>query len=438
MPKAFISILGNNDYLECRHTYNNVVSDIPVKYCQEDLIKFFCKDFSEDDEIRIYLTEDAKNKNWFNNGHKDRDNKVKENIGLQERLKRLNLRSKVIPREIPEGKNELEIWEIFNIIYNDLRNCEEVIVDVTHSFRYLPMLLTILLNFSKYTKGISIDGIYYAAFETLGSIPEVAKIPVEERIVPIFNLTSFSQLQDYTVATFDFINNANLTLLKKAFSKLEKIHTDGNDLIKLQKSVLSKLEDLTQKIALCRGKELIEYNYELLKEMLNNLKEKQSLSSFNILIDNIIQKIEGFNKNPFSLTYTIVDWCLKHNLYQQALTFFQEFLITSVLYDCRLDYHNKDLRELVSKAFRIYAQNIPEDQWQEPARSQKELVKDIIRKESFQKVKDIYQTLIDYRNDVNHAGFLENSRSTEKIKNKIRVLIQSFNQLFNSHAHQLI
>ncbi len=76
MPKAFISILGTNNYLECRHSFGKIVTDEPVKYCQEDLVKIFCKDFTTEDEIRIFLTKDAEQKNWFNDGHLD--SKTKE------------------------------------------------------------------------------------------------------------------------------------------------------------------------------------------------------------------------------------------------------------------------------------------------------------------------------------------------------------------------
>jgi len=153
MAKSFISILGASDYLECRHKFNEIITETPVKYSQEDIAKLICKDFGPEDEIRIFLTEKAKEKNWENDSH------GKPNKGLKTRLNELNLKCKIKTYIIKEGKDENEIWEIFETIYNSFTDNEIVYVDITHSFRYLLMLLTIILNFPdikkyKYTRDI--------------------------------------------------------------------------------------------------------------------------------------------------------------------------------------------------------------------------------------------------------------------------------------------
>ncbi|HPZ06717.1 MAG TPA: TM1812 family CRISPR-associated protein [Candidatus Eremiobacteraeota bacterium] len=59
MNNTFISVLGTNNYLECRYNNGGI-----VKYIQEDLIKRYCIDRNEVDEIRIFLTKEARTKNW--------------------------------------------------------------------------------------------------------------------------------------------------------------------------------------------------------------------------------------------------------------------------------------------------------------------------------------------------------------------------------------
>jgi len=66
-----------------------------------------------------------------------------------------------IIKEIPDGKDTDEIWEIFDIIYNALEEDDNIYIDITHSFRYLPMLLLVLLNYAKYLKNIKIKQITY-------------------------------------------------------------------------------------------------------------------------------------------------------------------------------------------------------------------------------------------------------------------------------------
>jgi len=429
MKKAFISILGTNDYLECRHSFNGLTTDAPVKYCQEDLLKIFCKDFDEESEIRIFLTEDAKEKNWLDNGHRDLNGNPIPNIGLENRIKQLQLPSKVKAISIQEGYTEEAIWENFRIMFESFRDEEEVIVDVTHSFRSLPILMITLLNFARQVKKIKVKGIYYAAFEALGTIQEMRKIKPEDRIVQILNLTTFSELQDWTTATYDFINNANAKSMHKLISESSKV--TSNEPFRIEKlfprKVVEKLDLLINDIALCRGKELFNFNYQELKNDISSLKDYKSIPvAFNYLIDELYKKVEPFNNNLEELTLTVAEWCIKHNLIQQAITLLQEFTITFILQRNQMDVQDHKNRELVAQAFRIASQNIDEQCWKEPASCNKEIVKKILRDELLNKLCSDFSSLTDLRNDVNHGGFLSDSRSIEKIKGKLKALVDSY------------
>jgi CRISPR-associated Csx2 family protein len=433
MRKAFISILGTNDYLECFHSYGGIVTEKPVKYCQEDMIKIFCKDFDEESEIRVFLTKDAENINWLDNGHIDRaTNQPIQNRGLKTRLEELKLKSPIIVRSIKEGFTEEEIWEIFQVIFNSLREDEEVIVDITHSFRSLPMLMIVLLNYAKQVKNIKVSGIYYAAFETLGSIKEVSKKPVEERIVPILNLTLFSELQSWTNATYDFINNANI----EGLNKLLKASIRNSNTVSVQEkffptNVTRSLNNFINNIALCRGKALIEFDYETLKNNIDKLKTSELPTAFNNLIEIVKNKISLFNKDPKKLMLAIADWCLKHNLYQQASTLLQEFTITIILLEMNLNYTDEKNRVLCSQVFRIQSQNIPEQEWIEPASVNKQLVKDIMNLELLQNISPLFNSLTALRNDVNHSGFLNNARSSDSIRDRLKTIVDEYKNIFN-------
>jgi CRISPR-associated Csx2 family protein len=417
MSKSFISILGTNDYLECYHSFNGKKSDVPVKYVQEDMVKFFCQDFDDNDEIRIFLTDLARKTNWENDGF------GKPNEGLKNRLAKLNLKSKIYDFSIPVGNNEEEIWEIFEIILNKFRNDENVIVDITHSFRFLPMLLTTLLNYAKYQKNIFVKGIYYAAFESLGSYNVAKDIPIEERIVPIFDLTSLSKLQDWTVASFDFIHNANVSTLRNLFNK----EWSNNQNNYLPKKVVSDLDKLILNIATCRGKELIDTNFE---EMKNNILALKSFTTLPkplfYLIDELHKKIKNFNNNLLELSIAIAEWCFEHNYFQQLVTLLQEFTITLVLNKCNLDISDRELRTIASQAFKITAENISEENWLEPAKKYPDITKELINTEILNKLKDVFQTLLEIRNDINHGGFLKNARNVDRLKSRIQRTIDDY------------
>jgi len=54
--------------------------------------------------------------------------------------------------EIVKGKDEEEIWAIFQKIYDVLEENDEVTFDVTHSYRFLPMLGLLLLQHPQFYK----------------------------------------------------------------------------------------------------------------------------------------------------------------------------------------------------------------------------------------------------------------------------------------------
>jgi CRISPR-associated Csx2 family protein len=427
MKKAFISILGNNNYLECRHSYAGVTTDIPVKYCQEDMLKIFCQDFDDNSEIRIFLTEDARKKNWLDNGHKNKDNNIILNRGLKNRLEDLKIPSLIKEIPIKEGFDEKEIWEIFNIIFESFREGEEVIVDVTHSFRSLPLLMITLLNYAKQVKKIRVLGIYYAAFESVGSIEQIKNIPVEERIVPILNLTSFSELQDWTNATYDFVNNANVNKMKVLVRSVAAKSNIENPVIRFFPArTIEKLEELVNDIALCRGDELIKFDYTTLRSEFKQLRSDEISKPFNHLTEIIHSKIALFQQKPENLVITLAEWCLTHNLIQQAITLIQEFTITLILEKNNLKRAAEQYRNLVSQTFRIYSQKISEPEWKTPASDNKDLVYKFLNDDLIQKLSPSFSSLTELRNDVNHAGFLVTARSSKSIKDRLKNILEDY------------
>ncbi|WPX08776.1 TIGR02221 family CRISPR-associated protein [Anaerocellum danielii] len=94
---------------------------------------------------------------------------------------------------IPRGFNDSEIWQIFDIVTSHIDESDQILFDITHGYRYLPMLEIVMLNFLKTVKNIEILGIYYSIFET----KEVKK--------PILNLTPFIDLLDLSIGINAFL-----------------------------------------------------------------------------------------------------------------------------------------------------------------------------------------------------------------------------------------
>ena len=97
-----------------------------VKYVQNAVVEIEENNF---DETYIFCTEEVLKKR-FNELEKEKNYKYKS-------------------IEIVKGKDEEEIWAIFQRIYDVLEENDEVTFDVTHSYRFLPMLGLLLLYFLK-------------------------------------------------------------------------------------------------------------------------------------------------------------------------------------------------------------------------------------------------------------------------------------------------
>ena len=421
MSKAFISILGTNDYLETRHKFpDGKDTNEPVKYIQEDLIKEFCKDWTKDDEIRIFLTDETEKKNWLDDGHKDKEGNVIKNAGLEKRLNALGISAKITPIKIPTGDSESEIWEIFDIISSSFRKDEKVIVDITHSFRSLPMLLTVMLNYTRQIKNIEVEGIYYAAFETLGPIPEARKIPVQERTAPIFDLTPLVKLQEWTNAVRDFIEFANVKELQKMIKRENLFQKNIDEENKLLRKTFRMLDKVSENIALCRGEEIVNNNYSEIRKNLNELKEtKIKLKPIKNLFDLIDKKIGGFSDNDLNNGFIAVEWCMEHKLYQQAITILQETIITKILLLLELDYSNLKYRKIVTSAIRFINEKIPEESWLGDAGEHKEITKKIMQNPFVNEIRKDFDKISSIRNDVNHAGFVKGNRNSDSILTRI-------------------
>lgn len=436
MSKAFISILGTNDYLESFHLLDGkLLSKTPSKYVQEDLVEYFCKDWQSDSEVRIFLTEEARNKNWVDDGQIDVQTKErKKNIGLQNRLKNLNYQTTIKDFTIPEGKTEKDLWEIFEIIFETFKDNDEVIIDVTHSFRFLPLLLTVMLNYTRQVKNIKIEGVYYAAFESLGPISVVENWDVSKRKAPIFDLTPLMKLQEWTLATFDYTQNANINSLENLVkNEIKSILSETKKLpqseILLRKTV-SLLKDLSNNIALCRGSEIVNFDFEELTSNLEKLKESEIvIKPFKLLIDTIITKVSKFKNDDINNGLVAAEWALKHNLYQQAITILQEILITEILERNDLNVSNLKYRKIVPSAIRIKSQNIPTCKWEGEAKKNKNITKILLNDALLNDVKKEFEKLSSIRNDVNHSGFLTGQKNYKSIIQKINDIYKKIKEI---------
>lgn len=424
--KVFISVLGFTNYGQCSYVKDDYKSP-SVRFIQEATLDFLCQqsEWTANDTAYILLTNGAEKANWYDDGHKDRDTgEVIKCEGLCSRLQKMNLPFVVNTiKKLPDGNTEEEIWNIFERVFNELQDGDELYFDLTHGFRYLPMLVMVLINYSKFLKNTSVKSITYGNYESRNK---------ETNKAPIIDLLPLSALQDWTYAAGQFLDSGNvqkLVKLNKEAIRPIMIHSAGKDenAVKLT-GYTNYLNGFVGDMQTCRGLNIIQSTN--LKKLMNITNEIQStfIKPLNPIFEKIRSKFQAFDINDNILnTFIAAQWCADNGLYQQAITILQEGIQTLICSDCGYDILDKDIRMLVSGTIVLYTKNTPEKDWTFPPQytlerieEAKKCMREMLKNKELQRFAKIYASSTEFRNDLNHSGM----RSTPKDANNIQKGIQ--------------
>lgn len=324
--KVFISFLGTSNYLSTYYTVDGVQSKAPTRFIQEAILDSITKDWTSDDKIFIFQTKEAFNKNWKNDGHGERATEPDQRIGFKEILNKKPYSSLYQQTEhILEGFNNEDIWSIFYAIYNQLEKGDEIYFDITHAFRSIPIFTNTLLNYSRVLKDVKVKKIYYGAFEKLGLPYKVSKMPIEERIAPVLDLTDIVQLQNWTMAATDFITNGKT-------EQISELLIENNKKLNPKSQEIRALKNIQLYFETGRSKLITEGNaFVSFKQSLKSFKRKNKIKPLNKILERINNRIEPFKKDSLNNVEHAIEWCFEYGMYQQAITMGHEYLLTLVV-----------------------------------------------------------------------------------------------------------
>lgn len=95
---------------------------------------------------------------------------------------------------IPDGHNEADLWAIFNALTAHVKEGDDLIVDITNGFRSLPFLSFLAIVFLRMARRVNVKRVLYGAYDAKN----------EDNQTPVFDLTPFVTLLDWTIATDRF------------------------------------------------------------------------------------------------------------------------------------------------------------------------------------------------------------------------------------------
>ena len=425
--KVFISVLGTGFYNECFYTYKEEdFESSSLRFIQEATLSLIGADkWDSSDHVLILVTQKSLEKNWENSEITDNSSQQKLSIeGLKSRLNKMKLRCNIQSITIPDGKSEDEMWEIFQTIFDHLEENDELFFDVTHGFRYLPMLVLVLCNYSKFLKNINVRHISYGNFEARNQLNEA----------PIINLNTLSTLQDWASASAVYLKNGNVgplvTLCNNTLKPILRT-AQGNDIqAKNVKKFAAQLQEIVDDRTTCRGIEIVKSEkIKNINELISELKST-SIKPFDPIFDRLKHSFEPFDETENVMNgFKAANWCLQNELYQQAITIFHENITTYLCHKIDgFDWHKIQYREVITTAFAIHYYNLPEEEWKLPKGDSDEVKKRIkiaIQDPLLIKLATDYKSMNDLRNDINHSGMNDKPLKPARLKMKIVELTNS-------------
>lgn len=412
--KVFISVLGTGSYKECIYALGDTQYD-KTRFIQKATLQMLDvkEQWTEDDHIYIVMTDGSQEKNW-----ETRTEDGVTIIGLDDTLKDMQLSAPIDTIKIPDGNNEDEIWQIFSNIYNILDKQEdgaELYFDLTHGFRYLPMLVLVLGNYAKFLKNTIVKSITYGNYESRDKVTNIA---------PIINITPLAALQDWTNAAADYLEHGDATKLKNCADKpLITIarETKGQDqdattLIKLSK----QLYEFSNLISFNRGDEIIiGKQSEQIKALLEKA-DAEYIRPMGPLFKQIAKSVRNFNPDSPENMIEASRLCLDHSDFQASITLLQEGIVSMLCRKFHLDVKDKGDREIATQALNKLGLELQNKEYRPLSPYKETIIKRIIDRGIISsELANQWNKITEDRNDFNHAGLRASYKDAETLRNNI-------------------
>ena len=290
----------------------------------EEVYRWFCENTNNpmDDDIYFDIAQSCENSNYTSELVLPHQDIIEKAIGRDAKI-----------ALIKYGITEEEIRDNTDIILGlqqYLNKGDELIVDVTHSFRSLPMFMMYLLIYLKNVsnKSISISHVHYGMLE----------MNKELGYAPIIDLKSMMEVNDWITGAYSFSEFGNAykisELIKNQDKSVSNLLDEFSNLMNLNH--LHAIQKISQRLSSIKNREY----QTLLPELTINPIVQSFINQFNV---------NGDNHSLFQLK--VARWQLDHRKYAQAMLTAQESMITYVCEQNALKWDAVDMREIAKSLF---------------------------------------------------------------------------------------
>ncbi|GEM88339.1 TIGR02221 family CRISPR-associated protein [Meiothermus granaticius] len=321
-----------------------------------------------------------------------------------------------IVEDIPDGKNEAEFWQIYQKVVSKLDQGDELILDITHGFRSLPILTLLAASFFRSAKGVTIKHVLYGANEA----------KTEDK-TPVFDLSPFLTMLDWASAAERFLEIGDT-------SKFHQL-TVRNNIPHSLKQGVEELKNLSYAVAAnrtflagdhaskasCIDQEVQEWDKEFgpiklllpkIKEVLSDLSIRQDMR-----LEELLQQLFGQ-----------INWYSNHGYYEKAIGLAREWFITFVQYKC-VEYGEikepdildmkDEVRSRWDGAIGRIGPNLMRDREKLEQQVRSVFGERFEFTDEWKGLFGVWQELKDVRNDLLHFGFRSKPKAPNEVKSAV-------------------
>jgi|DewCreStandDraft_1066081.scaffolds.fasta_scaffold09868_4 CRISPR-associated DxTHG motif protein len=352
---------------------------------------------------------------------------VRQHANLRELRSRLGDLVKAV--DIPEGKSESELWQMFDIVTSTVGEGEAIVLDVTHAFRSIPLSALVIAAYMRRTKDVDVKRIVYGAYEAR---QPPRKNPKPSDRAPVFDVTPLLDLLDWLSGAQELLGRGDGRSLAQRMEDAHNfLHRQPNSDLKPKtlREVARKLSSLSRSLHLARPLEVMKDAQQLLP-MLDAAKDELHAwaKPFGLIVERVRAEVAALAyESPERLDIEnlhhqldLIEYYLNKGLTVQAITLAREWVVSwACLQQGHGDWLSRVHREGVEEALNSIARQA------RPSRTRTELT---AAPEWLQRVaeefpiKDVWDRIVGLRNDVAHCGMSAESDSASNIEQKAREL----------------
>ena len=345
----------------------------------------------------------------------------------------------VIPKSIPLGKDEQQLWQIFEQVSGAVEEGEEVAFDITHGLRSFPYIGLLVAAFLQSGLGISLRAVLYGAYDVRDQSTKPPR-------TPMFDLTPMLTLLEWANASERFNRTGDSRLLSQLIKKQRKSlaeQAQGDKTILDQvgnlASFAGSLETISNSLRLIRPYQAMQTIYELparAEKAKPSLQRSAPAQPFAQLLQKILETYQPLAlENPLDdqnidamlqVSRQMVHWYAEHDQWVQAAALSREWLESWIIWqlDPSKIYsrdHREEMGEKIGKDANNYLLCKKNNQKFSP-----EYLADFPNAE---KILSLWLSLRDVRNDILHAGMRENAAPPDTLIKNLQQYIDDLDQL---------